>query len=351
MNLSLLDKYLRETARRRLFPGAVLWIGTKKETLFFECYGFRQLVPSLEKMTKDTIFDLASVTKPTATALAIMLLHERMKLRLEDPVEKFLISFKNKTNGKKTIKELLTHASGIPAWFPTYLLKRKNRMAFLANLNTGTNRVIYSCLGYIILGEIIESITKCRLHDFCEKNIFRKIGLENTFFCPSKKIKNIAATELGNEHEKAMTAQYGDPERIRWRDYLIKGEVHDGNCFYSFNGVSGNAGLFSNAQDLAKLIAAYLKGEIVNMRTLQMMTQDHTGGNEKRGLGWVIDPYPGIFSSKAFSHTGFTGTLVCVDPIKDLIIVFLTNVIHPKVRLGVMPGIRRKVVQIISKTS
>jgi len=130
---------------------------------------------------------------------------------------------------------------------------------------------------------------------------------------------------------------------------LIKGEVHDGNCFYAFNGVSGNAGLFSNAEDLSRILRVYLQGEIVKPGTLKMMIKDWTGGNEKRGLGWWVNPYPGILSDSAFGHTGFTGTMVMVEPPQNLIIIFLSNSVHPRVKLGVMPEIRRRIVEIIKK--
>ena len=133
------------------------------------------------------MFDLASLTKPIATALSIMVLYEQKKLRLNDPIEKFLIEFKYKTNGKKTIKQLLTHISGIQAWFPIYLLNKRERLEFLANTNTGKHEVMYSCLGYVILGMIIESIAGCRLDVFCHNNIFKKLGLKNIMFGPIKR--------------------------------------------------------------------------------------------------------------------------------------------------------------------
>lgn len=342
-----LDKYLNNCIKQKKIPGAVVWIGDDKRIKFFESFGYRQLIPQKIKMNKKTIFDLASITKPLCTAISIMLLYEEKEINLEKPIEKYLTEFKNKSNGKKTIKELLTHTSGMPAWFPLYILGPDERINFLASANTGKNDVIYSCLGYIILGLIIERITEQRLDLFCQKKLFNRLCLKNTMFKPTHKIKNITATELGNEHEKKIAVQYGNVTKVKWRDYLIKGEVHDGNCFYGYKGVSGNAGLFSNAQDLARIFQAYLNGEILKLRTLRMMIKDWTGGKEKRGLGWWVNPYPGILSPAAFGHTGFTGPMVVVEPIKKLIVIFLTNSVHPKVRLGIMPRIRKKILQII----
>jgi CubicO group peptidase (beta-lactamase class C family) len=349
MSFSQLDTYLQTCIDEQKFPGCVCLIGDRKDILFSRCYGYAQITPTKIKMTTNTLFDLASITKPIATALSIMLLYETSKLTLNDHIEKFLKDFKDRPNGKKTIRELLTHTSGIPAWFPTYLLNKEKRMGYLSTANTGSNHVIYSCLGYIILGTIIESITGDRFNSFCDDYIFRKIGLKNTCFGPLKNTDNVAATEMGNEHEKGMAQKYGDISHIQWRDYVIKGQVHDGNSFYSHSGIAGNAGLFSHAADLLKIMRAYISGKIVHAETVQMMIHDYTAGEQQRGLGWLVNPYPGSLSERAYGHTGFTGTMLFVDPEKPIIIILLANAVHPTVKLGVMPGVRRMVVEIIHK--
>ena len=347
MSFKTLKKYLIDCIEKGKFPGCVCWVGNDKNTLFYESFGHAQIKPKKIKINKNTIFDLASLTKPIATALSIMILYEQYKLKLDDPIEKFLIEFKDKTNGKKTIKQLLIHTSGIQAWFPIYLLNKDEQLEFLTNTNTGKHEVIYSCLGYIILGLIIESIAGCKLNIFCYDNIFKKLSLKNTMFGPVKR-KNIASTEFGNEHEKKMALKYGDPSKTQWRDYLIKGQVHDGNSFYAYDGVSGNAGLFSNVSDLVRLMRAYFAGKIIKKQTMKMMIKDYTKGTEQRGLGWLINPYPNLLSPNSFGHTGFTGTLLVCDPKSNLIIILLTNAVHPKVKLGIMPKVRKKVVKIIS---
>jgi CubicO group peptidase (beta-lactamase class C family) len=349
MLFSQLATYLKICIKEQKFPGCVCLIADHKDMLFFEWYGYAQITPTKITMTTDTMFDLASLTKPIATALSIMLLYEEGKLTLDDRLDTFLNDFKNRPNGRITIKELLTHTSGIPAWFPTYLLNKEEQMEFLATANTGSNNVIYSCLGYIILGAIIESIIGYRFDRYCNEHIFRKIGLEKTCFGPLESAEKIAATELGNEHEKEMAQKHGDISHIQWRDYLIKGQVHDGNSFYSHSGIAGNAGLFSHAADLLKIMRAYMSGEIVNGETVKMMIHDYTGGEQQRGLGWLVNPYPGLLSVRAYGHTGFTGTMLIVDPEKPIITILLTNAVHPKVKLGVMPEVRRRVVEIIHK--
>lgn len=348
MNFSHLNKYLNGCIKKRKFPGAAIWVGSKNRVYYFEAFGYAQIVPEKRRMQKDTTFDLASLTKPLCTAMATMLLIEEKELRLNDPIEKYLKEFKNRPNGKRSIKELLTHTAGLPAWYPLYILPKEKRLDYLACENNGKKGVEYSCLGYIILFQMIEWITKQRFDEFCKDRIFKKLGLRKTVFNPSEKMKNIAPTEMGNAHEKEKAEVFGDISGVKWRDYLIKGEVHDGNCFYAYNGVSGNAGLFSNAEELAIIMRAYLNGEIVKMRSVKMMTKNHTAGREKRGLGWWVNPYPGILSTAAFGHTGFTGTMVLVDSKIDLIVILLTNSVHPMVRLGVMPKVRRKVIQIIA---
>jgi CubicO group peptidase (beta-lactamase class C family) len=343
MSLNKLDKFLYGCTLKGRIPGCVCWIGNTKKTIFFRAYGYAQIVPKKIEINKNTIFDCASITKPIATALSVMLLYEKKMLKLDDKIMKFLPSFKNHTNGNKTIKQLLTHTSGIPAWFPLYVLPEERRMMYLADANMGKKTVIYSCLGYIILGKIVEKISSERLDHFVYKNIFKKAGIKNTGFGPVKK-KNLAATEYGNYYEKMMASKHGNTSKIKWRNSVIKGEVHDGNSFYCFNGVSGNAGLFSNANDLSKLTRHYCTGQIVHIKTLKLMIKNYTKGAEKRGLGWVINPYPEVLSASTFSHTGFTGTMLCIDPEKDLIIILLANAVHPNVKINIMDPIRNKVV-------
>lgn len=347
MDFNELDRYLSGCTMSKKIPGAVVWVGNEKKVFYFESFGYAQVIPERIKMEKETIFDLASITKPLCTAMATMYLVEKKEIRLEDPVEKYMEEFKGKLNGKKTIKELLTHTSGLPAWFPLYILPEQEMWDYLFTTNTGKRGVIYSCLGYIILCRIVERTVKRRLDSFCKETLFKGLNLKVTNLGSVQKGK-IAATEMGNEHEKKIASKYGDISKVRWRKYLIKGEAHDGNCYYVFNGISGNAGLFSNAQELAKILRAYLNGEIIKIEGVKQMIKDYTGGPERRGLGWWVNPYSKILSDEAFGHTGFTGTMVMIDPKKKLIIILLANSVHPKVRLGIMPEIRKKVIQIIT---
>ncbi|MGB3341872.1 MAG: serine hydrolase [bacterium] len=350
MSFNQLDKYIVSCTTEKKIAGVVCWVGTSKNTLFFKAVGHAQLLPGKAKINKNTIFDLASLTKPLATALAIMLLYEKKQLKLNDKVKMFFPIASSCPIGQKTVEQLLTHTAGLPAWFPLYILPEQDRLKYLIESTSKTRTVLYSCLGYIILGMIIEKISSQSLDKFCKKQIFKPLGLNNTMFGPVKK-KNVAATEFGNKHEEFTAAQHGIIKKMKWRNYVLKGEVHDGNSYYVYKGVSGNAGLFSTAQEIAKILRAYIAGNIVTKKTVRMMIQNHTNGKEKRGFGWIIDPFPEYVSNRSFYHTGFTGTMCLVDPIKDIIIVFLTNAVHPVVRQGLMPEVRQRLVEITAKAT
>jgi CubicO group peptidase (beta-lactamase class C family) len=348
MSLTELDSYLAECTSRKEIPGCVCWAGNQHETFFSEKYGYAQITPQNVFMKKDTVFDLASLTKPIATALSIMILHEKHILKIGGRLGETLSVFKNTGCENTTITQLLTHTSGLPAWYPTYLIPEDDRLQRLADLATGKQEVVYSCLGYILLGKVIEQVSGIALDRFLRQNITEKLGLNTLRFGPVSDTTKVAPTEKGNGHEQKMAEQYGDISGIKWRRHLLQGEVHDGNAFYGFQGVAGNAGLFSNIEDLVRFTRAYLAGEIISSDTLALMTKDHTGGEEKRNLGWRVEPYPGVLSPTAFGHTGFTGTMLLVDPQQDLIIILLANAVHPKVQLRLMNPIREDVVRIIA---
>jgi CubicO group peptidase (beta-lactamase class C family) len=316
--------------------------------MFFQAYGYAQIEPQRVAMKKKTVFDIASLTKPIATALSVMILQERKLLKLDDRVADVLPDLGKNASSRTTIKQLLTHTSGLPAWYPTYLVPEHNRLAHIAQLNTHNKEVTYSCLGYLLLGKIIERAANKPLNEFFREHVAMPLDCKTLGFRPITTRENVAATEHGNAHEQGMARRYGDISMIKWRRYLLQGEVHDGNAFYGFGGVAGNAGLFSNTQDLVKFTRAYMSVKLIKKTAVQMMTKDHTGGEEKRGLGWRIDMYPGMLSPASFGHTGFTGTMLVVDPASDLIIILLANAIHPHVKIGLMNPIRKEAVRIIS---
>ena len=348
MSFEWLDALLVDYTTTQNIAGCVCCVASLKEILFFEAYGYAQVEPKRVKLNRATMFDLASLTKPFATALAIMQLYDEQRIALSDTVQQYLPAFKNTINGEKTIEELLAHTSGMPAWYPLYVLPPDERVRFLANTNSNAGRVVYSCPGYIVLGMIIEAVTNMRLDQYCQTYLYGKIGAHRTFFGPTE-LSNVAATERGNQHEKELATQFGDIGHVPWREHVLKGEVHDGNAHYCFDGVAGNAGLFSNASDLLLMARQYCAGTIVQRETMRMMTRDWTGTQSKRGLGWVMDAYHGAFSERTFSHTGFTGTLFVADPEQDVFIILLTNAVHPVVRPELTAALRNAVVQEVSR--
>lgn len=347
MSISKLDHFLKTCVTSGDIAGIVCWVGDLQGEWFHKAYGYRQVTPSRHAVTKDTLFDTASLSKPAATALAIMTLQEEGLITVHDTAAQYLGTFKDSTDTGTTILQLLTHTSGLPAWYPVYTIPEQKRLTFLTGQRTH-GHVVYSCLGYILLGIILEKITGCPLDAYCRDRLYTPLGLMDTLFKPAGR-DNVAATELGNEYEKEMASQHADISGIPWRTYLLCGEVHDGNAHYAYDGVAGNAGLFSTAQDLAKLMRAYLQGEIISPQSVTYMTTDHTGGDEKRGAGWVMDAYPEYLSHNTFSHTGFTGTMLVCDPDQSLIIVLLTNAVHPRVRKDIMAPVRKRAIQLIAE--
>jgi serine-type D-Ala-D-Ala carboxypeptidase len=205
-----------------------------------------------------------------------------------------------------------------------------------------------------MLGEVVRRVTGMSLPDYATEHVFRPLGMTDTMFTPpAERRHRIAATELGNDFEAAKEA--GAPVDGGWRDYLLRGEVHDGNAWYGFRGLASNAGLFGTAPDLLRYGQMWMNGgEIDGVRILpeeivREATREQTGldaPNDRRGLGWLMAPRPDEepgnhsgrgLSPRAFGHTGFTGTSLWMDPERELIIVLLTNRVHPSVNMDYLP--------------
>ena len=349
-NLEVIDNFVEKQIKRGAFPGAVLLIGTREKTLYFKAYGYSKLFPERNLMTKDTLFDMASVTKPVATATSIMVLLERGEIRLDDSVKYFIPSFQGELKDEVTIRHLLTHTSGLPPWLPLYSIcsSREEVYRYVSSsvklqYKPG-ERVIYSDLNFILLGYIIERVSGLRLDEFSSKNIFKRLNMRNTLFNPPKGLK-----------EKAAATEY-----CSYRKRILQGEVHDENA-YRMNGISGHAGLFSTAKDLAIFARMMLnKGRYANVkvlssRSVEEMTKDQTIGlNQRRGLGWDLkNKYCScgdLFTEKAYGHTGFTGTSIWIDPELNLFVIFLTNRVHPTRSNTAIISIRPRLHNIIVAT-
>ncbi len=348
--MSEIDKFIEERIEEGCFPGCIILIGNKKEIIFHKQYGFAELTPSKRKMEKNSIFDIASLTKPLVTAVSILGLVDSGMIRLNTQIGDILQELQETSNESTTIFELITHTSLIPPWYPLYFysLDEKEIIRFIGTLKI--KKSVYSCLNYILLGKIIERITRETLKEYSKTNIFKPLSMKDTMFSPPDKLQErIVATEVGNKHEQNLCKKYIKKTYVEWREKTIIGEVHDGNSFYCFNGISGNSGLFSTASDLAIFARLILSGgnEIIKPETVQFLLNPFVyQENDKRSIGFLIGGDGcGNLSQKTIWHTGFTGCALWVDPLKDIFIVFLSNAVHPEVRPDILKPIRPQIVK------
>ncbi len=352
-----IKEYLKKKIDEGRLIGYTLGIFDFRGEKFLLCDGFLSLEPQKRRAKKDTIYDIASITKPIITASLIFKLIENNEINLDDKIEKF---FRDLPSDKKeiTVKELLTHTSGIIEWEPLYRngegFKRILHSAFFSKVpyKKGYD-VRYSCINYIILKGIIEKVTQQKYIELAEKLIITPSSSDDTFFNPPVSLKfRISPTERGNQYEKRLAKKFFNLE-LKVREHLIWGEVHDGNSFYG-GGTSGNSGLFSTVDDLYKiamyLLKSFFKDEkILNFYTLESLTPENS--KIKRSGGFILKTTEESFtaeqfSSKTFYHRGFTGTSLTVDPEKELVFVFLSNRVHPYVRNGSVKDIILKVQEI-----
>ncbi len=326
---------VQEEIRKGQLPGAVVLISRQGKIVFREAYGQRALLPSPEAMTVDTIFDLASLTKVVATATSVMVLAEHGRLRLGDPVARYIPEFGESGKKNITIEHLLVHRSGLMPDNDISDYNEGPEHAF-ANIwklppiaETGS-RFIYSDVNYIVLGELVKRVSGMPLDVFASENIYKPLGMRETGFKPAEALKpRIAPTE-----------QRGSDE------HWMRGEVHDPRAF-ALGGVSGHAGLFSTASDLAIFCQMMMnQGQYHGVRVLSplgvlRMTEARlTAGNgtdgAARGIGWdIATGYSSnrgdFFPVGSYGHTGFTGTSLWIDPASETFVVFLSNRVHPKV--------------------
>lgn len=353
---------IQQGALAHQFGGAVALILRHGEIALYRSTGWAVREPEDEKspMDLDTIFDLASLTKVTATMPSILKLVADGKVDLDQPVGEILTEFG--TGGAKadvTIRRLLSHTSGFLAWRGVFL-EGTGADAYIANFaqdqpeNMPGEQVLYSCPNFITLGEVVQRVTGESLPDYAKREVFAPLDMTDTMFTPPVALRGrIAATEQGNEFE----ADKGETSPVDggWRDYLLRGEVHDGNAWYGFRGIAGNAGLFGTAMDLARYGKMWMNGgeldgvHILPDEIVREAIREQTGlqaPNDRRGLGWQMAPRPGEdsgnhsgrgLSQRAYGHTGFTGTSMWMDPERDLQIVLLTNRVHPTVNTAYLP--------------
>jgi serine-type D-Ala-D-Ala carboxypeptidase len=348
------DSILQGQVDSNKIPGAVIEIKQDDHIIYEQSYGWAQKfdfnhreLPSPEKMTTAFLFDIASLTKVIGTTTAIMLLYDRGLIRIDDPVGKYLKAFDSGAKKMVTIRNLLTHTAGLYEWYPLYYkaADKKQTYRLIGELPlkypVGQQRS-YSDLGFVLLGEIIETISRLPLEQFMELNIFIPLGMTSTGYNPLKtgRFKKIAATSMGNPYEKRMvydstlgfTVKGIDPLSWNgWRKYILKGEVNDGNAWYANGGISGAAGLFSTVEDLQKLVDLLMhKGKLDDNTFIRESTISLFLSKDKfkNGLGWMMDPENSFMKNGpegSFGHTGFTGTSIVVVPKYNLSMILLIN--------------------------
>lgn len=348
---------LRAGLDRGVFPGAVAAVARAHHWLAVEAAGYAQVTPYRRLVTVDTIFDLASLTKPVVTTTAILQMWTRGMIDLDAPMAAYLPAFAHGGKVTATVRHLLAHTSGLPAWEMLYLPGPRSvddaRARACRSIEDAVERICatplvappgskveYSDLGFIILGSLVERLSGEPLDSYAYRHIARPLALRWTRFSPPVSWHaRCAATELGNAYERAKAAEQGLGRRFRWRKHLLRGEVHDGNAWHLGRGVAGHAGLFGTAADVARFGMMLLRGgaldgvRILAVEAVAEAARDQRPGPDpgRRGLGWALrGPFFGMRASgAAFGHTGFTGTSLLVDPGRDLVIVLLTNRVHP----------------------
>ncbi len=324
--LATIDGAIARSIERHDVPGAVVLVGRRGRIVYQAAVGRRSVVPHAEAMTRDTIFDLASLTKPVATAASILVLKDQGKIRLEDPVGKYWPEFAN--NGKEaiTIEQLLRHRSGLiadnaladyadgpdQAW---------DRIARLGLIGPPGEKFVYSDVNFLVLGKLVERIAGQPLDQFAREKVFEPMGIAASYKpAPSDQI--------------APTEREGET--------ILRGVVHDPRA-RALGGVAGHAGLFGTADDLAIFAQTWLdQGVAANGRRIleastvaQAIDPGQTPAKQRRGLGWDVDtPFSGGpkgtgFGPRSFGHTGFTGTSVWIDPDSAMFVVVLSSRLHP----------------------
>jgi uncharacterized protein YbbC (DUF1343 family)/CubicO group peptidase (beta-lactamase class C family) len=341
-NLAVLDSIVLDAIHDREIPGAVLLVGHNGQVVYRKAFGNRALEPRREPMTVDTIFDIASLTKVVATTTAVMQLVQKGEVRVNDPVAKYIPEFAENGKDDITVRNLLTHFSGLredvdldPPWQGR---DAGFRLAFAEKpVYPPGSRFLYSDTNFITLGALVERVTGSTFDQYCARKIFAPLQMSHTRFLPPAAWRpKIAPTEYDEQGK------------------MLRGVVHDPRA-RRMGGVAGHAGLFSTADDLSKFARALLNGSpILAGEMVEKMTtpQQPPTAQILRGFGWDIDsPFSSnrgdLLPVGSFGHTGFTGTSMWIDPTTQTYIILLTNAVHPRGK-GSAIALRSKVATAVA---
>ncbi|TAL09509.1 MAG: class A beta-lactamase-related serine hydrolase [Nitrospirae bacterium] len=364
---------MQQGVEEGVFPGAVLLVEHKGRRVHHAAYGFTCLLPDRAPTTPDTIYDLASLTKPLATAAAAAFLVADGKLGLDDPLERYVPELTQDDLRWATIRHLLNHTSGLPAWRPLYERivpdGRKLREQPLSSRRAAIydaihreplvepvgGRCVYSDLGFILLGEILERIVKQEWAAFIHVVVWGRLGAQGLFYM----------SEGGPTSGMLVGArQFAATEQDDWRGRMIRGEVHDENTAV-MGGISAHAGLFGTADAAARAVKPWLAAVRGDASPIPMSWAKEfvrRQGIDPHGswaLGWDTpskgpDGQPSSsgahFSPGSFGHLGYAGTSVWIDPERDLIVVLLTNRVHPTRKNDQIRAFRPAIHDVIFKS-
>jgi serine-type D-Ala-D-Ala carboxypeptidase len=346
-----LEREMEHAVTRGVFPGVVVLVNVGGQVVFHRAAGFRALEPERSPMREDTIFDLASLTKPLATSIAMMIMVKERKIALDDRVSRFFHNFGVHGKTHVTFRHLLANTSGLPAWKPYWKeilrIEREGRINFTASRGAkefvyeailrekpdaaAGARAVYSDLGFILLGAAIEEVNGMPLDRFCYERIYKPLGLRSTSF--------VDLSLLRTRRLEPIADMLAPTERCPWRKRILCGEVHDDNAF-AMGGVAGHAGLFSSARDVDRIATVlrecydgqslFLPATVVR----EFWKRDDTVGSSTWALGWdtpsARDSTAGFeLSRHAVGHVGFTGTSLWIDLERALHVVVLSNRVHP----------------------
>jgi CubicO group peptidase (beta-lactamase class C family) len=372
MDFQSVDNAFQDAVSQGVFPGAVVLVSKDGKVLYEKAFGCRSLMPSKTPMEIETIFDLASLTKPLATAVAIMILVNEKKLRLDDKFTRIIPMFGVFGKNLTTFRQLLNHSSGLPAWKPFFeeIIKgeKSGRINFVASraaksyvleqihrekpLAAPGSQSLYSDLGFMLLAETVEVITGNSLDRFCQERVFKPFGMRGTGF--------VDLTQLRTRRLQPVEEMIAPTENCPWRKKVLCGEVHDDNA-YAMGGVAGHAGLFSSAHDIHAFLLRMngcLSGEdkfLPQSLVREFLTKDESVTDSTYALGWDTPSPSGsssgnLFSPRSVGHLGFTGCSIWWDLEKNCHVILLTNRVHPSRKNDKIKEFRPQVHDLIMKT-
>ncbi|MGC9224711.1 MAG: exo-beta-N-acetylmuramidase NamZ domain-containing protein [Terracidiphilus sp.] len=342
-DLSAIDVMMQAAVAHGNMPGAVVLVGHNGRVVYRKAFGMRSLEPAREAMTVDTIFDLASLTKCIATTTAVMQLFQQGRIRLNDPVAVYLPEFAQNGKSEITIRELMTHFSGLPPDLELKTPWKSEATAFnmamqVRPIDPPGTRFLYSDINFEVLGFLVEKLSGMPLNEYAATHIFAPLGMrETTYLPPADWIPRIAPTQY-DENGK-----------------MLRGVVHDPTA-RRMGGVAGHAGLFSTADDLAKFAQNLLSDnpQVLTRAAIEKMSTPEQAATAAslRGLGWDIDsPFASnrgeLLPVGSFGHSGFTGTSLWIDPVTDTYIILLTNAVHLNGKGNVI-GLRGKLATAVA---